>query len=237
VGGPVPAPAPAPSLDREHIELYYKTRDDLNEQSASADTRALSILTLELALTSAAIVVAPSISSRLSPLFTVPVIRGRGLPLFLRLPALAADIVFVIFVLGVLATLGATAVVTFLVMSRVLTQEFQVSAVLRTTPWSLFWRVLTLRFMTFLPKGTPDEDRGALGLPFSPHALVSSQDLSSAMGTLDIPAALIADIQVKARIVLDKRAALHVGLQTFALQLFLLACVAMLSLVGPALVK
>jgi len=246
-GRAVRAAAPGPSLpsqpipDAEHIQLYYKTRDDFKEQSAAADTRALTILTIEGALVAALIAAALIITW----LFAFPTgthdIFSKWVPSFSGRAALAdfpivAHVFVGLFALASLIVAGIwflmSTVMVYGSMYDVLKSDFQFQA-----PPVSFWKQLRLivfmRQSHFLPQPTPEKDRSSAGLPFSPYALLSAQqDLSKKMAVLDVPEALIADIKAKAAIVQDKRLALQQGMRAFAIQLFALFILVLALVLG-----
>ncbi len=229
-------PLPKPVPDAEHIELYYKTRDDLKEEIAAADSRAVTILIIETALAAAVIAAAPIISWLFVPPPGGHPITSDWAPLtpFSWLAVMVDSTIVLHIIERTFALLWLIVaafwlcvgtVMTYSAMIEVLNNDFQFQ-VPPFSKWKFFWLVIRMRVQRFMPDPAPENDRSNTGLPFSPYALLSAHDLSHDMATLDISAVLIADIKAKAAITKDKRLALQQGMHAFAIQIFALLALA-----------
>ncbi len=209
----VAAAGPAPATDNEHIELYYKARDDIKEQIASADARASTILTIELALSSALIIAAPIIGGVLAKVAsTIGSLWSshQGFALVGAVVECALTLVFVPWF--VLATLGA-----YLDTARVLNSDFRERNLL-TRRRDLV--SILLHPQRLFPTSRQDMDRLGSELPFSPYGVVDAGALlSERMRTLPISDALLGDLTTRACIAKDKRLALHDATRALSIQL------------------
>jgi len=213
-------PTPATASDKEHIELYYKVRDDLKEQIASADTRATAILTIELALAAALAVLAPIIGDVLSRIAAayLKYVNASDWTVKLKLVPLGALSIFAApialwFLLGTLGACGDT--------MRVLGSDFRPLDV-SNKRWSMVRAMIHPK--NLFPIGTEARDemwvRGSGGFsPFSPYSLATDADISPQMRELKIPHELIRDIQSRAKIAKNKRLALHDATNSLTIQL------------------
>lgn len=230
----VPAQTPAvvpPSPDPARLEFYYKVRDDLKEQIATADTRAIAILTIELAIVAGIATAAPLIVSHYPP----PAhhrVAARTVSAFLSVLQTVEGIVFIVAILGAILGITIATLSIWLSMVEVLRAEFAVPR----SPKGLLRFIVTGASSS--GKGVEAGaalDRYGAHLPFSPYALATEQDLLAAMNALDIPTVVIEDIKVKGAIAREKRFYIQKGMRNFAMQVVLLLVLLSISLVQPAI--
>lgn len=233
------AASPTPAVDKEHIELYYKARDDIKEQIASADARATTILTIELALAAALIAAAPIIGGVLAKVGgAVRSLLNSGQFLGVAGAVIEGTLAFLFTLWFVLATIGA-----FLDTARVLNSDFR-DADLLTNRRDLLR--LLLHPGRLFPTSQPEMDRLGQALPFSPFKIVAVGTptgpsaagadpadpavqeriraltvaaLQDKMHNLPVSDALLGDLFARARIARDKRLALHDATRAFSIQL------------------
>lgn len=220
---------PPPSHDPEHIELYYKVRDDLKEQIAAADTRAIATLTLELAFVAGATTLIPLIVAHLSVRTRHRSAPPPAFPPLLWLE-IAIDVLFWAGLLLAVLWLAMSTLSIWLTMTDVLRAEF------REPPMSKRKLLAILTGGAFEQKalqGAPALDRNGTRLPFSPYALASTHNLLGEMRALDISDALVEDIKTKAAIAQDKRLRIQEGTRSFTIQVGTLLILLVISLVLP----
>ncbi len=229
-----PAQTPAvvpPSPDPARLEFYYKVRDDLKEQIATADTRAIAILTIELAIVAGIATVAPLIVSHYPPL-ALQRAAARPVPAVLSVLQTVESIVLIVVIIGAILWFTLATLSIWLSMAEVLRAEFTVP----TSPKGLLRFIVTSASSS--GKGVEAGaalDRYGAHLPFSPYALATEQDLLAAMNALDIPTVVIEDIKVKGAIAREKRFYIQKGMRNFAIQVMVLLFLLSISLVLPAI--
>jgi len=216
-------PTPVTAVDKEHIELYYRVRDDIKEQIASADARATTILTIELALFLALITAAPLLGATLMKAGTrVGLLFSSGW-LAVIIGIVVGFLVSIFVLWFVLATLG-----TFLDAARVLNSDFQ-HPDLPTRRWALIPFLLHPGRL-FRPRKS-ETDRLRTNLPFSPHAVVAAgNELPEKMRMLSIADKLVEDIEIRAHIARDKRLALNDATRALSIQILATFAIAFLSI-------
>jgi len=216
IGGQVSAPAPhstGASIDPQRLELYYKTCDYLTAQAATADSKALAVLTVEAGLLAALAVAVPL----LAPHFPTPHYGHDVSPTL----ALVGVIVWSVLTLAAIWLVVVVCLCAFRVwvsMAHVLAWDsidpppFRKRTLLTVLISGELTPLLRRNQHGTSPRATP-----TAGLPFDAAALKEAA-AAAEMTHLDIAVTLLAHIQAAAAVADGKAGELRSGLLSFLSQ-------------------